>query len=306
MQHIGPNPNMLNKEEISRLDIIKAISKMDKKISEADPCPFHVLKRFKEIFVEPSQILFQRSLNKEKFPAILKKTTVVPIFKNKGKRYDPANYRPISLLPTLSKIFETIVCQKLTAYLDKNYLFAQEQHGFRESRSTQSAVTLLTDDIKSNFDNRKLTGTVFFDFSKAFDLVDHGLLIWKLAWLGIHGPLLSWFSNYLNGRSISVKFNGFSSLYHTVDKGVPQGSILGPLLYCIHVNEVAQCFPKSKCLLYEDDVVVYVSGDTADEISEHLQNEIITFQKWCNDNCLCVNVTKTDNVSPKCVREQFS
>jgi len=139
MQHIGPNPNLLNKLEISRLDIIEAISKMDnKKISEADPCPVHVLKRFKEIFAEPLQILFQRSLNEGKFPAILKKATVVPIFKNRGRRYDPAHYRPISLLPTLSKIFETIVCQKLTAYLNENNLFAHEQHGFRKSRSTQS------------------------------------------------------------------------------------------------------------------------------------------------------------------------
>ena len=252
-----------------------------------------ILKKYKEIFATPLQILIQRSLTAGVFPSVLKCATVIPIYKKKGARYDLNNFRPISLLPSISKIFEYTVHEKLSSYIEKNSLMGPEQHGFRKNRSTQSALTILTDSIKLSCDSRKMTGCVFFDFSKAFDLVNHKLWVQKLSLLGISGPNLSWIQSYLANRKLVVKHEDNMSPPYETCRGIPQGSILGPLLFCIYVNDITNSFDKAKCLLYADDLATYYSDEDEAKVTSVLQEEIDTFEQWCEANSLTINAKKT-------------
>ena len=147
------------------------------------------------------------------------------------------NYRPISVLTSFSKIFELVVHEQGYEYLEVNHLLTPFQFGFRKNRSTQHAVSIFTDEIRRGMDNRKLTGAAFIDLSKAFDTVDHGCILSKLECYGIVDRELSWFESYLFNRKQYVVVNNGKSERNTVLCGVPQGSVLGPLLFIIAINE---------------------------------------------------------------------
>ena len=202
------------------------------------------------------------------------------------------NYRPISILPIFSKIIERIVHQQLSDYLESNKRLSNYQFGFRKTRNTKQAFTLLTDHIRSQLDSGESTGAVFLDLSKAFDTVDHGCLINKLSCYGIKNLELKWFESYLFGRKQFVEYDGVTTDYKSISTGVPQGSILGPLLFIILINDITSMVEKVDILLYADDTVIFTSHKSAKTIEDYLNSDLEKIATWFNQNNLVINLKK--------------
>ena len=178
-------------------------------------------------------------------PSAWKTAKVIPLFKN-GSRTDTDSYRPISILPVMSKILERVVHKQLMEHLEKNSLLFKHQFGFRSKRSTELAVALFTDFIRKETDEGSLTGAFFVDLSKAFDTICHSSVLNKLPSFGICGKELMWFTDYLFNRTQVVHCNGFSSEVVPISFGVPQGSIIGPLLFLLQFNNVHKVLKHSQ------------------------------------------------------------
>ena len=191
------------------------------------------------------------------------------------------NYRPISVLPILANIFERIVHRQL---------LSPNQFVFRKGRSTQHTVTYFSDYIRDCMDKGKYCGAVFIDFNKAFDTVDHGRLLSKLPYYGIKDKELTWFENYLFGRRQSVIYDGSCSASQPVVCGVPQGSILGPMLFILLINDIDHQFNSCKILLYADDTVVFTSSKKHETIEKDLNSDLSNLTNWFYENNLVVNL----------------
>ena len=191
-----------------------------------------IIKCARDHLVIPISSLINRSIQLGIFPNKLKYAYVLPLFKS-GSRDDPNNYRPISILPTISKIFERHIANQLHSYFEKTDILHTYQSGFRKNHSCQTSLIALTDKWLKEMDNGKLIGTVFIDLKKAFDMVDHKILIEKLKLYHFSKLAISWFSSYLANRNQIVKVGNTISSAGIVKYGVPQGSILGPLLFLL-------------------------------------------------------------------------
>ncbi|CAB3993279.1 Hypothetical predicted protein [Paramuricea clavata] len=207
------------------------------KAAGIDNIPPGILKDCSTVVKDPLAHIINMSLCTGVIPSEWKVAKVIPVHK-KGPINDFDNYRPISILPAVTKVMERIVHDQLMNYLEINHLINDSQFGFRPKRSTQLAVTLLLDKVRANMDKGLLTGMVFIDLSKAFDTVSHSNLLNKLTRFGIKSYELEWFTNYLFNRSQCVSFDGSLSEKFKVTSGVPQGSILGPLLFILYINDI--------------------------------------------------------------------
>jgi len=223
-----------------------------------------------------------------------KTARVVPLFK-KGDRNSEGNYIPVSILPVVSIFFERIVYDQLNKYLNDNDLIYEFQSGFRASFSTDTALTYLTDRLRFGMDAGQYTGVVLIDLQKAFDTVDHSILAAKLHAIGVNGPAVSWFESYLSGRQQFVDVNGGHSSYGEVTCGVPQGSILGPLLFTIYVNDMIQSV-NCDLFLYADDSALVVSGSDPREIEHRLSLELASLNVWLEENKLSLHLGKTESI----------
>ena len=206
--------------------------------------------------IKPLTLIINQSLVTGIFPEKLKIAKVSPFFK-KDVITIMDNYRPVSLLTATSKVFEKVVFTQLYEYFDKNYLFYSNQYGFRKLHSTELAGLELTDRILKDIDERNVSLAIFMDLSKAFDTLDHQILLKKLHNYGITGPALKWFSSYLTGRLQYVEIDGISSDVLPLTTGVPQGSILGPLLFLIYMNDIHNVTNQFNFILYADDTSLY-------------------------------------------------
>ena len=189
------------------------------------------------------------SLTTGVFPDALKLAKIVPIFKNGSKKV-VSNYRPISVLSAFSKIFERIMYTRLDNYLDINDILHQSQFGFRKKLSTSMALLELTEEISKSIDDRNYTVGVFIDLAKAFDTVDHKILLQKLHHYGVRGTANEWFGSYLENRRQFVVVNGTPSGCSTISCGVPQGSILGPLLFILYINDLNTISKKLRTIMF--------------------------------------------------------
>ena len=197
-------------------------------------------------------------MNKGEFPIELKKGKVIPMHKS-GSKLDENNYRPISLLNVWSKIYEKVVYKRVYSYLEKFSLLYCKQFGFRTKHSTVDALVEFTEKVRFNRTTNEVR-SFFLDLSKAFDTIDHNLLIRKLENYGIRGNSLNWFKSYLKGRIQRVKLNNVSSGWEEIVCGVPQGSILGPLLFIIYVNDMPLVCRHLEAILFADDTNLSAIG----------------------------------------------
>ena len=236
--------------------------------------------------------IFTISLKYSIFPKAWKMGTIVPLFKS-GKKDDVSNYRPVSLLPVPGKILEKIVHSHLVAFFENNNLLCERQGGFRKDHSTLGSIADFTTDIFNAINSKDLTVATFFDLKKAFDTVDHSILIKKLSKMGIQGNTLRWLENYLLNRKQRTICNNILSQEGNVICGVPQGSILGPLLFLVYINDISNIFENAKFQLYADDTVIYCSGKSMENIIENLQTNMNRFANWCRVNKLTINTKKT-------------
>ena len=222
-------------------------------------------------------------------------------------RYSPpllriiVNYRPISMLPIFSKIVEQVMLSRLKIFLETNQIISEQQYGFQKTKSTTLAVLDLLNNIVESFENKSVCSVVFLDFAKAFDTVNHNILIDKLENYGLRGIPKKWFKSYLTDRQQIVCINEKLSSKLTVDCGVPQGSVLGPILFLLYINDIANSLLKSKCLLFADDTSLFHSSKNIQQLESTLNNDLNNIQEWLLCNKLSLNVSKSSCVtfSPK-------
>lgn len=240
--------------------------------------------------------LLNHCLSSLSFPSVWKIARVTPVFKKNGGKYDKHNYRPISVLPVLSKLLEKHICEHLYSYLKTNGLLHRLQSGFRKSFSTETALLRIVDQMLLDLDKDNVTGLVFVDYKKAFDLIDHDLLLLKLKSLGVGEDLLPIFRDYLSGRTQYVDIDGHYSTKRAVSLGVPQGSILGPVLFLIFINDLPTVIQHSMVDIYADDTTISYSSNfktAAGDISNCLQKNVNETMEWSAENRMVLNDSKT-------------
>ena len=224
-------------------------------------------------------MIFNASLNQGEVPREWKHAFIVPAYKGNGKsRSDPESYRPISLTSIVCKTMEHILYSKIMAHLTDNDILSEFQHGFREKRSCETQLLLTVDDFANNLNQGGQTDSVLLDFSKAFDKVDHQKLCHKLDHYGIRGRHLIWIQSFLSDRTQQVIVNGKSSPSSVVKSGVPQGTVLGPLLFLIYINDLPSCV-QSQVRLFADDAYLYRTIVTQND-TVILQNDLNELQNW--------------------------
>ena len=227
--------------------------------------------------------------------------TVSPIPKN-GLSHAMSDYRPISVLPSPSKIIERAVYNQLIYHLESHGLLDGRQHGFRKDHSTCTAIFELTQYLYNNLDDRKFTSCVFIDYSKAFDTIDHNILKRKLELYNLSPGVIAWCADYLSHRGQCVKVDDTKSRYKCINYGVPQRSILGPLFFIMYVNDLLYMFDNEvKILLYADDTVIYFADNNAKTACMRVEEALGIVHRWCVSNKLTINVKKTQHmlITPK-------
>ena len=239
-----------------------------------------VLKEAADALCGPLTLLFQQSLNTGDVPADWKRAAVCPIYK-KGDRCDAANYRPVSLTCILSKVMEHIITSSIMRHADNTNWLVEEQHGFRAGRSCETQLVELLSDIGGSMDSGIQTDAIVLDFSKAFDKVNHRLLVRKLDSAGVDPSVCRWIESFLRDRTQKVIIDGEESEEVMVTSGVPQGSVIGPALFLYYINDLPQRV-KSKVRLFADDTIIY--ADSRDQ--NQLQEDLLALEKWEHEWCM--------------------
>lgn len=253
-----------------------------------------LLKNTKYISAEYLSLLFAQSLSTGTMPDDWKKGKVVPVYKS-GNKNSPLNYRPISLTSVPCKIMEHIIYSEIMRFLDTNKFLHPAQHGFRKNLSCTTQLALFLHDLHANLDLNIQTDAIFLDFAKAFDKVSHRRLLLKLAQLNLHPNILNWIREFLTFRFQSVTVNQRSSNPVPVTSGVPQGSVLGPLLFLIYINDLPHHL-SCNIRLFADDCVIYRSiTSTSDQNA--LQDDLNRVEKWCDDWLMTLNPSKCKLIS---------
>ena len=204
-----------------------------------------------------------------------------------------SNYRPISVLCALSKISEKVVSTRLLEYLTRHAILHKIQFGFRSQCSTSMALLQLIDDVSEAIDQGRFTVGIFIDLAKAFDTVNHDILLAKISFYGIRELPYQWFASYLNNRKQYVSLDGVESQCAYVKCGVPQGSILGPILFLIYINDLNTVSHKLKNIMFADDTNLFVSERSVIEITQEINKELSVVAEWFRANLLSLNVKKT-------------
>ena len=288
----APNPNAIFLRPTDYNEVKTTIMNLKKKCPGWDDVDALVVKETVALYIEPLTKIINLSLTEGIFPNELKTAKITPIYKSEDVTL-VANYRPVSVLSVFSKILERIMYTRIISFINENNLLYKYQFGFRKGHSTEHALISLVDKISEELDSGKQVLGVFLDFSKAFDTVDHKILLSKLNHYGIRGPALNCVQSYLENILQYVLYNGVSSSRGLVKSGVPQGSVLGPLLYLIYVNDIANVSPNLLPILFADDTNVFLSGDSVDEMILTMNIEIKKITDWTVANKLSINIKKT-------------
>ena len=272
------NNNVLRSISITESDVSKCIDKLKvNKSPGPDSISPRVLKEAKCEFIKPLTLIFNESLQSGSMPDDWKLANVTPIFK-KGSKTLPCNYRPISLTSVVCKMLETLIRDKLVSHLEENYLLKNTQHGFRNKRSCLTNLLDFFYDILNLYDDSKAVDIIYLDFQKAFDKVPHKSLLIKLKSHGIQGDILRWIENWLSNRKQRVVINGRASEWTNVTSGVPQGSVLGPVLFLVYINDIDEGVT-SIISKFADDTKIANSVVSNEQVTE-MQNNLNKLSEW--------------------------
>ena len=275
--------------ELDKVEIKSTITSINNSASGYDELPASIMKQCVDSYIEPLTFLVNQSMQQGVFPAELKIARIIPLYKGDDKQLIH-NYRPISILPFFSTVFEKIVHKYIVEFLDDNNILYEYQFGFRKHHSTSHALIALVERVTKSLDTGKYIVGVFLDLKKAFDTVDHSILLRKLEKYGIRGNMIKWFESYLSFRLQFVEYNDCHSDKRQITHGVPQGSILGPLLFILYINDFSKASDLLFSILFADDTSVFIEGTAYSSIIKDMNIELVKVDKWLKSNKLTVNI----------------
>ena len=272
-------------------DVRAALTKLKPSATfDANGISSYILKKCIDIVVPYLKTLFNLCLDQSIFPEDWKLAFVTPIYK-KGNREEPNNYRPISVLPNLSKLFEALLYRQISKYFVTGNLLSVRQSGFRPTYSCETVLLRINDLILSSFEKRQNVLAMFFDLSKAFDTIDHSLLLGKLKRYGCNAAAVQLFASYLSNRKFCVKFNGKVSIEKRLMFGVPQGSVLGPFLFIVFMNDIFSTLSQLELWAFADDTALFVPISSLHDATVFL-NYVSLVLNWFRCNGLVLNSDK--------------
>ena len=280
---------------ISTEEILDIIKSLENKSTGPSSIPIKLLSLIPDLIVLPICRIINTSFTTGVFPDALKIVKVIPIHKG-GSTQDMNNFRPISLLSIFDKIMEKLMHKRLYQFLEEHNILFENQFGFRKQKSTIHALIQITEQIKETIEKGKFGCGIFIDLKKAFDTVNHKILLTKLDHYGIRGTSLEWFQSYLSERKQYVYFNGQSSNVKGISCGVPQGSVLGPLLFLIYINDLPNISKKLKFFLFADDTNIYYESSNLKELEITINKELKWLNQWLSVNRLALNIKKTNYI----------
>ena len=292
--YMTPAKSIFHLKPTNVVNVLEIINKLSSnKATGLDGISSKIIKISASVIAPALTFIFNKAIETGIFPDDWKTARVTPLHKNASK-CDSDNYRPISILPVISKVFERIIYDQFYFYLCSNGLISKFQSGFRALHSTTTALLFATDNWLVNMDKGLINGVLYLDLRKAFDSVDHQILLNKLELYGVQGNSLALFDSYLKGRSQMCVVNGTISSPQMISHGVPQGSILGPLLFLLFINDLPNCLKHSTPGLFADDTNVTVADRDIYVIENLLNEDLEQMSKWLTSNKLSLNLTKTE------------
>lgn len=291
--HNGQIPNSLFFAPVTEEEILKIIDNLN---NNSAPGPDGIKPNFFRmnggVLSRPLVHLINLTFEKGIFPRSLKEAVICPIFKS-GDKCDVNCYRPISLLNTLSKIYEMSIKSRLVSFLDKNNIISSNQHGFRSSINTSDAILKVVSEITSCINSGNKSLVVFLDLRKAFDTVSHTLLLERLHSYGVRGVALDLFRSYLTDRFQSVRLNGHLSDKLRIEYGVPQGTVLGPILFTVYINPLCNMDIKGKITAFADDTALLFADSEWNAVERKAEEGLRMVKRWLDMNLLSLNIQKT-------------
>lgn len=280
-------------EPVREREVIDTFSELSNSTScDLNNIQIRPVKYVIDVICAPLTHIFNLCLKTATFPSAMQIAKVIVLYK-KGDKNDFGNYRPISILPVFSKCLEKLILKRIDRFLQAHNIITDSQFGFRKNRSTEIALLHQKEYILDKLEKKKFVLGIFVDFTKAFDCIVHSILFRKLDLYGIRGHALALIKSYLSHRKQYVQISNFQSRTRDIIAGVPQGSILGPLLFNIYINDITNIDYQSKFIIYADDTTILLSADTHNELSLRGNNVLGKLELWTNENALSVNVNKT-------------
>ena len=278
---------------INTAELLREIKSLNpKKACGADGIGAKIILLCPDVFANNLTTIFNKALEIGEYPTLLKITKVIPLYK-KGQKCQANNYRPISLLSSFNKIFEKILCKQLTNFLQCNNVLFKYQFGFRKLYSTTLALIEFTDKVRSLLDEGNYVISIFVDLTKAFDTVDHEILLYKLDRYGIRGHANAFFRSYLTDRKQFTIVNSVESELKGIGCGVPQGSVLGPLCFALYINDLHKAIGEDYLRLFADETALFSWHSNLTALTTEIKSKFTNLYNWCIANKLTINDDKT-------------
>jgi len=278
---------LTNMSQLNRI-----VRNLQNKKSSTDGINTEILKLCFEIVGNRFLDVINQSLSSGVFPTKWKKSLIIPIEKVANTR-KCGEFRPVNMVPSYEKLLELVVYEQLVNYVERNNLLTEFQSGFRKNNSCESAIQSALVNWKAAVNSKKLVGVVLLDFKRAFETIDRKLLLLKLEAMGFKGTVLKWFGDYLSDRWQEVKFGAKVSCAKKTVHGVPQGTVLGPILFILYVNDIFKYVNRCKIQLFADDTLLYVVGNDIKEVTEAINDDLLVLQDWFSNHNLKINIKKT-------------
>ena len=285
-------PEMMVFSQVTEQDVLHIVMNLKETGAGFDRISAKILKLILPVIISQLKHLLNLCIASAIFPSSLKVAVITPVFKG-GSKTSFSSYRPISVLPTISKILEMIMYRQLLTFVNHHNILFDHQFGFRAKHSTYMPISILHDLITDSLtSNHKMAG-IYLDLARAFDTVNINILLEKLRLYNVTGNSLDFLTSYLTNRVHRVKFNGIISGTAAVTCGVPQGSILGPLLFLLYINDLHKVCPVAKYLLFADDTAIFYSAPTICELQDNISESFPKITTWLHANRLSLSVHKT-------------